>query len=178
MGRVDGWVNLLQPDGAHEFCPASEICANGGGTSVQIQAGVFYPNSAVNQTQIKDGTSHTLMVGELQRLHDPGYVPQGQDPEYYGPCLTSNDGWAFAGVGTLFDCNTAGGYDTGEPGGFNNQFFESAGSMHPGGAVFCYVDGSVHFFSENINSLAYAYLGSMADGVNIASIPNNNVPDE
>ena len=132
------------------------------------QAGVFYPNSQVSQNQITDGTSHTIMLGELQRLHNPGYVPAGQNAEYYGPDLTSADGWAVGGLSTLFDCNTVGnvgGFDDyGQPGGFNNNFFESAGSMHPGGANFTAVNGAVHFLNENMDSTVYAMLGSMADG--------------
>ena len=178
MGQVNGWDNGVNSSNSHSFCAGKYICYVGGQTPTPQQAGVFYPNSKTLLTQIIDGTSHTIMIGELQRLHNPGSVPSGQDAEYYGPSLTSNDGWALAGVSTLFDCNQAGGGgDLGQPGGFNNNFFEGAGSMHPSGAVFAYVDGSVHFFNENINSQAYACLGSMADGVNAASIPNANLPD-
>ena len=61
---------------------------------------------------ITDGASHTLMVGELQRLQPPPTVPTGQGnaADYMGS-LTSNDGWAFAGVATLFDCNKPGNFD-------------------------------------------------------------------
>jgi prepilin-type N-terminal cleavage/methylation domain-containing protein len=37
-------------------------------------------------------------------------------------------------------------------------------SMHVGGAQFVFVDGSVHFLSQNINYLTYQYLGGRSDG--------------
>jgi hypothetical protein len=101
----------------------------------------------------------------MQRLVNPGYVPRGEDPAYYGASRTSNDGWAVAGVANLF--TTAVFHedgDLGQPGGMNNWFFESAGSEHRGGAHFGLADGSVHWLSENIDSQLYAYLGSIDDG--------------
>jgi hypothetical protein len=169
IGRTNAWVNTVESSGAHKFCPAIYLSPEAASSiDTKVKAGVFYPNSRVTLNQVTDGASHTIMIGEMQRLHNPGTVPVGADPTYYGPSLTSNDGWAFAGVATLFDCAVAGeGGDVGQPGGFNNPFFENAGSQHLGGAVFGYVDASVHFFSENIDSQLYAYLGSMADSVNV-----------
>ncbi len=170
VGRVNFWDNVMSPSntGTHQMCPAQYIVPYAASNQplVPLKIGVFFPNSQTTLKQVADGASHTIMIAELQRLHNPGYVPEGQDSEYYGPCLTSSDGWALGGLSTLFDTAVYDeGGDTGQPGGFNNQFFEDAGSNHPGGADFGAVDASVHFLSENINSQTYAHLGSMADGV-------------
>ena len=167
-GRLNFWDNVMSSTNTHQICSAQYIVpgADPGQPDVPLKVGVFYPNSRTTLNQIIDGCAHTIMIAELQRLHNPGSCPVGQNPQYYGPCLTSSDGWALGGLSTLFDTAVAGeGGDTGQPGGFNNQFFESAGSQHPGGAHFGAVDGSVHFMSEDINSQTYAYLGSMADSV-------------
>ena len=168
MGQVDGFVNATNPSGSHSFDDMEFLAP----AYVPLTVGVFYPNSNTTLNQITDGASHTIMVGEMQRLHPPGAVPEGENnaADYMGG-NTSADGWAFAGVGNLFDCNQAGGFDQGELGGFNCPFFEAAGSEHVNGANFAYVDGSVNFFNENVDSRVYAYLGSMADGVNAAGIP-------
>ena len=170
VGRVNFWDNVLSSTGTHEICPAEYIVPNAppSQSDVPLKIGVFYPNSHTTLNQITDGQSHTIMIGELQRLHNPGYVPVGQDSEYYGPCLTSSDclGRCRPFQSLRLRVYDEGG-DTGQPGGFNNQFFEDAGSLHPGGAISAAVDGSVHFIDENISSQTYAYLGSMAD-----SIPN------
>ncbi len=192
IGRTDGWVNTLGTMGDHELDGAEYTVLNASSNknstanaNYNSQVGVFYPNSRTTLNQIKDGASHTIMVGELQRLHDPGYVPPGQNAEYYGPSMTSNDGWAVGGVSCLFDCNTSPavdtdtyyGYDSGQPGGLNNNFFESPGSMHPDGANFASVDGGVHFISESIDQITLALLASMADGgIFDASVTNPNNP--
>ena len=112
--------------------------------------GIFRPNVAAKFADIKDGTSNTIMTGEMQRL------------DASTDATSSQDGWALGGVATLF--STANAVDGGAAGGLNNNFFQSAGSDHAGGAHFGIADGSVQFISENVDSNLFDRLGSMADG--------------
>jgi prepilin-type processing-associated H-X9-DG protein len=125
--------------------------------------GIFVPNLATAFSEITDGLTNTIAVGEMPRT--VGDAESHPDDVYWGPCHTSLDGWAPAGSNTLFDTAKAKeGYDQGQEGGFNNDYFESAGSDHGSGANFGLADGSVRFLSDKIDPILYAHLGSMADG--------------
>jgi hypothetical protein len=125
--------------------------------------GIFRPNRSSQFRSIRDGTSKTLMVGELQRVtKDSGASPPIGD--------SSQDGWAAGAMPTLFATNndeTPGSYQTG---GINNFFFENPGSEHEGGAQFGLADGSVRFLSENMDSLTFRFLGAMNDG-EVVNVP-------
>ena len=47
--------------------------------------------------------------------------------------------------------------------------FINATSNHPGGANFCFIDGSVHFIKGSISLPTYWSLGTRADGEVISS---------
>ncbi len=127
-----------------------------------MKAGVLNANGPTRIAQILDGTSHTLMLGEVQRIKPP----PGWTETRPNCVLLSHDGWALAGTSTIFATNTPPETDGDnyQPGGFNNGFFESAGGEHPGGAMFSLSDGSVHFLSENMDSHLFAALGSREGG--------------
>jgi prepilin-type N-terminal cleavage/methylation domain-containing protein len=125
--------------------------------------GILVPNRTTRFDEISDGLTNTILIGEVPRIQTPGGDLK-VDP-YWGPCRTSVDGWAAAGPNTLFDtAKLEEGYDQGQPGGFNTDYFEAAGSDHPSGAHFGLADGSVRFLLDSIDPILYANLGSMSDG--------------
>jgi prepilin-type N-terminal cleavage/methylation domain-containing protein len=153
LGAGNGWVNSTK---AHRFDDTRNADQSWYKPTL---IGVFSPNVATRCSDIKDGLSNTIMTGEMQRLYD-------MTTNYRA---VSQDGWALGGVATLF---TTAGTESGgtyQTGGLNNNFFESPGSDHAGGAHFGLTDGSVHFISDTIDHQIFYYLGARADGQPMAN---------
>jgi prepilin-type N-terminal cleavage/methylation domain-containing protein len=163
MGRVNGWKNeVLQYN--HRFEDLTRNDSQPPISDVALLRGIFRPNYQTKTADIIDGASHTIMIGELQRLQPlPGDT---------SGVTTSFEGWALGSCSTLFATATDPGHKN--PGGINNQFFESPGGDHPAGAIFGMADGSTHFINENVDSSSndgvFPLLGSMADG-KVAELP-------
>jgi hypothetical protein len=156
IGRMNGWENHITNH--HNFSAEDTR-----GPPERLR-GIFRPDTSTIIRDITDGMSHTIAIGELQRLKPRAGAAR---PDYE----TSYDGWALGGCATLF--STATDAEHNNPGGMNNWFFESPGSAHRGGAQFGMADASVRFISENVDSeyddvkndivSVFPALGSMAD---------------
>jgi prepilin-type N-terminal cleavage/methylation domain-containing protein/prepilin-type processing-associated H-X9-DG protein len=135
------------------------------------QDGIFFINSSVRFADVTDGTSSTILFGERYR-HDPNL-----NTIYGADFMEQHSGWAWA--------NALGGYDylygAAEPLNWNltragittdstpQYFYQDArmstfGSEHPGGANFCFADGSVRFISESIPLQTLQWLTTRAMG--------------
>jgi len=141
----------------------------------------------VTLSAISDGTSNTILVGEYEPKYDERYYPgdtvsgniaQGT-PRYGG--WAGSAGGAHLGVSTIIPINwpindnASCGYNNwggSQPVGTDNthahdNFAVSNGfrSKHTGGVNFVFVDGSVHFISQNIDMKTYQHLGCRNDGL-------------
>ncbi len=130
-------------DGCENAAGVDPVAANG-----QCQGnGAFFHNSATRISQITDGTSNTLLIGE--RLTNeangwystwPGMVSEGE--EAFQRILGSAD----------------------HPPNDPAAHFDDFSSNHVGGAFFVLGDGSVHFVSENIDEDLYKSLATISGG--------------
>ncbi len=125
-------------------------CGGGG----YANTGILYPMSGVRMGEVKDGSSNTLMIGEI--AWDCGLVgwvgwPRGCDDGNGGTYATKN---------VLYAPNFA--KSTLVSGGVAMFDDVSFGSNHPGGCQFLAGDGSVHFLQENIEMNLYRALATRA----------------
>jgi prepilin-type N-terminal cleavage/methylation domain-containing protein len=124
-------------------------------------SGIFARSQwAANISQIPDGTSHTIAIGEV--LPDCNYelirfgwwdsqsfYGNTSVPINYDSCRATVPPYpAPQNCSTFFKWNTSAGFK----------------SKHPGGAQFVFADSSVHFISEDIDYVNYQRLGSRRDG--------------
>ena len=117
-------------------------------TGNQIMNGVFYAFSTTQLASITDGTSNTIMMGEHTRFIENStdqvcwhWWPSGN----YGDTIFTSF-WPINPLKKLpYSC-------TGTP--VASCAVQAASSMHPGGANFAFMDGSVRFIKETISCWA------------------------
>lgn len=126
--------------------------------------GSFYVNSNVGFERFIDGTSNTIMTGEMMRftqantnINTFNAATNINNPlNGVGPLYTSSDGWAWGGAATMFTTLFTPN---------KGIEFDNPGSDHVGGAHFGMADGSVRFISQNIDSPTFQNLGTIANGI-------------
>jgi prepilin-type N-terminal cleavage/methylation domain-containing protein/prepilin-type processing-associated H-X9-DG protein len=118
----------------------------------QDMGGVMWENSAIRMTDITDGTSQTLIVGEC--IYD---VATGKRaciwPGMHG--LDQGSVW-ISDVMWWVDESTA---------QVNGPAPQAFSSRHPGGAMFAFCDGSVRFFRTGTDPNIVKWLAGRNDGV-------------
>ncbi len=129
-------------------------CVNSSGTMpghpTPSGNGVLFNVSSVGFQHIIDGTSNTLMIGEITGNHRS---------------TTGLNGNSYAAY-NVFDTSSGINGSTTIPGGATTFAFRPQGfsSFHAGGAHFGMCDGSVQFLSENIDQGVLAALTTRAGG--------------
>ncbi len=130
------------------------------GTDWSTEDGIFYRNSKTRFSDIADGTSNTLMIGERPASSDfwYGWWYAGYGQQGTGSCdmllgVRETKAPVLGGITTYLESCPDGPYEF-KAGKYGEQcdtlhFW----SYHPGGAVFAMADGSVHLFAYEVNSI-------------------------
>jgi len=135
--------------------------------------GILYVNSAVKFTDIIDGTSNTIAVGERPSVGDTyfgwGFAPYGTGAGDGDTVIGSNDSQLAAMVGDL-TTNVGLRPERASPGAVNEWDVAHFWSFHTGGANFLYGDGSVHFLPFSTTPVVFAAMCTR-NGGEVVSAP-------
>jgi prepilin-type N-terminal cleavage/methylation domain-containing protein/prepilin-type processing-associated H-X9-DG protein len=125
--------------------------------------GIFFRNRSVRVSHVLDGCSQTFMVGErsqnLSRASWTGAVTNASVPLVMLQGLAGLDP---EGGGALVLAHTGEGHGPNSPSGLAHA--DQYWSLHPGGANFLFVDGSVRFIKEQVGSKIFRALATRQDG--------------
>jgi prepilin-type N-terminal cleavage/methylation domain-containing protein/prepilin-type processing-associated H-X9-DG protein len=119
--------------------------------------GVFYQNSKTRITDITDGSSNTLAIGECKYDKVSGQLA----------CIWAGmSGWVApnSSSGSVHISDVMWWVDA-QTAQINGTAPQAFSSRHPGGAQFAFCDGSVRFYRNGADPDKLRYLAGRADGV-------------
>jgi prepilin-type processing-associated H-X9-DG protein len=170
-----------QPSLWNPFGPGSAFTGPSPGTATSAALGradgIFSRNVMRKFSEITDGLSNTLMMGEFA-FFDPNF-------DLCGPLRTpatntkiGNWGWVwfgaegnvFKGTGVPINTRIRNCTEFNDPLLYDNRI-DSFGSLHAGGAQFTMGDGSVRFIAETIDPITYNALGTRQGG-EVVTVPD------
>jgi prepilin-type N-terminal cleavage/methylation domain-containing protein/prepilin-type processing-associated H-X9-DG protein len=154
-GKTSHYFANMGPKGTNPQTGAAYNYANTGGHGGAGLHGPLCVNTQHRMTAFSDGTSNTIMVGEISYNTANCYRPWTR-------------GWdtsaAFGAMNVLNAINST-PYN-----GSNNFNDVSFGSQHTGGCNILFGDGSIRYLSDSIDMNTYRSLASR-DGGEVASTP-------
>jgi len=119
--------------------------------------GVFWQNSKVKITDIQDGSSNTLCIGECMYDDKTGKT---------AAIWAGMEGWVAPGAGSgSVRISDVMWYVDNATATVNGPAPQAFSSRHPGGAMFGFCDGSVRFFKNNSDPETIRFLAGINDGV-------------
>ncbi|HCS54282.1 DUF1559 domain-containing protein [Rubinisphaera sp.] len=149
-----------------QFNYTGDNCAYYQGSCISGGNGVFSPNSSEKFRDITDGTSNTLMIGEVAYGINGVRNSSGTLIDYRGSVWAGVDADGspsnVATHQTLRALNGSGNPETLYS--INGTNSNSFSSHHKGGVQFLLTDGSVRFLSENLDSQTTNWLAARDDG--------------
>ena len=133
--------------------------------------GLLFLNSKIRFSDIRDGSTYTLLLGEAPITSDnlgwtSGTRATLRNTSGIVPPLSDQQLRAIDEMGMGMGIETGGEVDTDpvEKERIESLYVGGFGSYHTGGANFVLADGSVHFFSQSIDPKTFQYMGNRADG--------------
>jgi prepilin-type N-terminal cleavage/methylation domain-containing protein len=166
------------PPGAHAFPDNGPNTYKEAATSDVFASwdtctGVIYCGSLIRLVDIRDGTAHTLLVGE--KYMNPRWYLTGEDPADNENMYIGDNEDIRRFTGTETDNSTSDPTKnfiprrdhvdyTGPSDTFNQHVRRTFGSAHPSSLNCVLCDGSVHTIAYTVDGLAWSHLGNRKDG--------------
>ncbi|MBB3204255.1 prepilin-type N-terminal cleavage/methylation domain-containing protein/prepilin-type processing-associated H-X9-DG protein [Rhodopirellula rubra] len=128
-------------------------------------SGLLFLNSRVRYGDITDGSSHTILIGEMTPEQSSlgwasGTRASLRNTGTFGGTVMTPDNTQQNDVNAI-DPGNAGEVDNGE---MASDYVGGFASKHQGGAQFCFADGSVRFLTHSIDATLFQNLGHREDG--------------
>jgi len=130
----------------------------------QDKGGVMFQNSRVTIAAVRDGLSQTLVIGECVFNTDPAI-------NKWGAIWIGMTGYNTTGTAVGARVSDVMWWIDQTGSAINGPNPQSFSSRHPGGAQFCFGDGSVRFFMESGDMTTLRYLAGRDDGVMVPTMP-------